>query len=161
VASLEDHIQSLEASDLPDSRTIRSDLARLEMQNAELARVTEPLDANQLRDRFRELALTHRIRVDRIERRTRTSASRESRSSAPVAREAAAFSMSLRGAYSDMAEFIQAVHAEPGINRITGIRISSPSAEEKGHVSAIVETSHLRLHMPVAAQPAQKKGRKS
>lgn len=162
VKNLENRIDVLEEAGVPDAAIVAADLRRLESQNAALSAATQVPEANQVRDRFRELAAESKVRVDRLDRRTRASSShRDEKTSDPVTREYAAFSMTVRGKFADIAAFIQAIRTEPGINRITAIKVGSQSSDDRGVISAVVDTSHHRLILPTASQATQKKGKKS
>lgn len=149
-ASLAGQVESLQRMALPDEAVLQQELLRVKEQNERLTAVSAPPDGNQLRERLRELATLNEVRIDRIERRNKLGSTHEAKQNNYSLREAVGFSMSVRGSYSHLAQFIQAIRADSALSRINSVKLSAASGADSQGVSALIETSHLRLVAPQA-----------
>lgn len=153
-AALREQVKVLQDASLPEQAVLDQELARAREQQERLSAATVAPDGNHLRERIRELAATDEVRVDRLERRNRA-AGHEGKQASYALRDVVGFSMTVRGGYSNVAQFIQDVRGSHSLTRITAVKLSSGGAASPDTVTAIIETSHYRLVSPHAKPEKQ------
>lgn len=146
-------ISGLEALRLPDQRVLDQELHRVTERGERLREAGKAPDGNLIQERVRSLAGSHRVRIDRLERRGRVG-STEGRGAAYALRDALGYSISAQGTYTDMADFIESVRTGLGLTRISGLRLTPVETSQGRSVSAVIETTHMRLVAPQAKPSA-------
>lgn len=154
--TLRGQVAGLESLRLPDQGVLDQELRRVTERGERLHEAGRSPDGNRIQEDVRALASTHRVRIDRLERRGRVG-STEGRGSAYALRDAMGFSISAQGSYSDMANFIEAVRTDLGLTRISGLRLTPVETSGGRSVSAVIETTHMRLVAPQAKPAANRK----
>ncbi|MCC6427273.1 MAG: hypothetical protein IT435_10690 [Phycisphaerales bacterium] len=157
-ASISAQIRQLEAFKLPDQAIVDQDLIRLQQQQDRLTAAATVPDGNRIQEQIRSLAAVNGVRVDRLERRSRTAAHDPKQTSYSL-RDTFGYTMTVSGPYSGVADFLQAIRSDINLSKVASLKLTPAQPGEKPGVNAIIETAHMRLIVP-QSQAADKKKQK-
>ncbi len=147
-------VDVLKATNLPDQSVIDQELSRVKQQQARLNSLAAVPDGNRIQEQIRALAAPGGLRVDRLERRSHNSAFNDPKQTSYLLKDAFGMSLTVQGPYSAVADFIQAIRSQTGLTKIASVKLSPVQTVDRQLVTAIIETSHMRLTSPPAKTEA-------
>src|SRR5205085_2652633 len=121
-------------------------------------------DATRLYEAFRSIAATTAVRIERVEPSTSSRGQRSVTSKSETTSELLGYSIEVTGTYAAVARFMDALEQELGVTKVTSFHMSLSGVAPPGVtnaptdplITAIVETSHLKLTIPsVETTPAK------